>query len=103
MYNIITENNRRITWIKYRTHKKEYLENLKDVTEKKIRINSYRRTATLCVKSYANEEDIRELIKIYNEKKIEFISCLMYNWGTFLDLKGKMFEKYLNFDFIRQS
>lgn len=33
------------------------------------RINSYRRTTRLFVKSYATEEDMRELIKIYNENK----------------------------------
>ena len=33
------------------------------------RINSYRRTARLFVKSYATDEDMRELIKIYNENK----------------------------------
>ena len=33
------------------------------------RINSYKRTARLFVKSYATEEDMRELIKIYNENK----------------------------------
>ena len=33
------------------------------------RINSYRRTARLFVKSYANEEDMQELINIYNENK----------------------------------
>lgn len=33
------------------------------------RINNYRRTARLFVKSYANEEDMQELIKIYNENK----------------------------------
>lgn len=33
------------------------------------RVNSYRRTARLFVKSYATEEDMRELIKIYNENK----------------------------------
>ena len=33
------------------------------------RINSYRRTARLFVKSYANEEDMQELIKIYSENK----------------------------------
>lgn len=33
------------------------------------RINSYRRTARLFVKSYATEEDMRELIKIYNKNK----------------------------------
>ena len=33
------------------------------------RINSYRRTARLFVKSYATEKDMRELIKIYNENK----------------------------------
>lgn len=35
----------------------------------KTRINNYRRTARLFVKSYANEEDMQELIKIYNENK----------------------------------
>lgn len=35
----------------------------------KTRINNYRRTARLFVKSYATEEDMRELIKIYNENK----------------------------------
>ena len=35
----------------------------------KTRINNYRRTASLFVKSYANEEDMQELIKIYNENK----------------------------------
>ena len=35
----------------------------------KTRINSYRRTARLFVKSYATEEDMQELIKIYNENK----------------------------------
>ena len=33
------------------------------------RINNYRRTARLFVKSYATEEDMQELIKIYNENK----------------------------------
>lgn len=33
------------------------------------RINSYRRTARLFVKSYATEDDMRDLIKIYNENK----------------------------------
>lgn len=35
----------------------------------KTRINNYRRTARLFVKSYASEEDMQELIKIYNENK----------------------------------
>lgn len=35
----------------------------------KTRINSYRRTARLFVKSYATEDDMRDLIKIYNENK----------------------------------
>ena len=35
----------------------------------KTRINNYRRTARLFVKSYATEEDMQELIKIYNENK----------------------------------
>lgn len=33
------------------------------------RVNNYRRTARLFVKSYASEEDMQELIKIYNENK----------------------------------
>ena len=33
------------------------------------KINNYRRTARLFVKSYATEEDMQELIKIYNENK----------------------------------
>ena len=35
----------------------------------KTRINSYRRTARLFVKTYATEEDMQELIKIYSENK----------------------------------
>ena len=35
----------------------------------KTRINSYRRTARVFVKSYATEEDMKELIKIYSENK----------------------------------
>ena len=35
----------------------------------KTRINSYRRTARLFVKTYATEEDMKELIKIYSENK----------------------------------
>nr|DAI37582.1 MAG TPA: hypothetical protein [Caudoviricetes sp.] len=35
----------------------------------KTRINNYRRTARLFVKSYATEEDMQELIRIYNENK----------------------------------
>lgn len=35
----------------------------------KTRIDNYRRTARLFVKSYATEEDMQELIKIYNENK----------------------------------
>jgi putative phage-associated protein len=35
----------------------------------KTRVNNYRRTARLFVKSYATEEDMQELIKIYNENK----------------------------------
>ena len=33
------------------------------------RINSYKRTARLFVKTYASEEDIQELNKIYKENK----------------------------------
>ena len=35
----------------------------------KTRINNYRRTARLFVKTYATEEDMKELIKIYSENK----------------------------------
>ena len=35
----------------------------------KTRTNNYRRTARLFVKLYATEEDMQELIKIYNENK----------------------------------
>ena len=35
----------------------------------KTRVNNYKRTARLFVKSYATEEDMKELIKIYNENK----------------------------------
>lgn len=40
-----------------------------ELNREQTRINNYRRTARLFVKSYANEEDMRELIKIYNENK----------------------------------
>ena len=40
-----------------------------ELNREKTRINNYRRTARLFVKSYANEEDMQELIKIYNENK----------------------------------
>lgn len=44
----------------------------------KTRINTYRRTARLFVKSYATEEDMRELIKIFNEnKKIDYTIRLL--------------------------
>lgn len=33
------------------------------------RINSYKRTARLFVKTYASEEDMQELIRIYEENK----------------------------------
>lgn len=42
----------------------------------KTRINSYRRTARLFVKSYATEEDMQELIKIYNENKKSWFNKL---------------------------
>jgi hypothetical protein len=37
----------------------------------KTRINSYKRTARLFVKTYATDEDMEELIKIYKENKRE--------------------------------
>lgn len=40
-----------------------------ELNREKTRINNYRRTARLFVKSYATEEDMQELIKIYNENK----------------------------------
>lgn len=38
-----------------------------NLNREQTRINNYRRTARLFVKSYANEEDMAELIKIYKE------------------------------------
>lgn len=40
-----------------------------ELNREQTRINNYRRTARLFVKSYANEEDMQELIKIYSENK----------------------------------
>ena len=40
-----------------------------ELNREQTRINNYRRTARLFVKSYANEEDMQELIKIYRENK----------------------------------
>lgn len=40
-----------------------------ELNREKTRINNYRRTARLFVKSYATEKDMQELIKIYNENK----------------------------------
>lgn len=40
-----------------------------ELNREQTRVNNYRRTARLFVKSYANEEDMQELIKIYNENK----------------------------------
>ena len=40
-----------------------------ELNRENTRINNYRRTARLFVKSYATEEDMQELIKIYNENK----------------------------------
>lgn len=40
-----------------------------ELNREQTRINNYRRTAKLFVKSYATEEDMQELIKIYNENK----------------------------------
>lgn len=40
-----------------------------ELNREQTRINNYRRTARLFVKSYATEEDMQELIKIYNENK----------------------------------
>ena len=40
-----------------------------ELNREQTRINNYRRTARLFVKSYATEEDMAELIKIYNESK----------------------------------
>ena len=38
-----------------------------NLNREQTRINNYRRTARLFVKSYANEEDMAELIKIYKK------------------------------------
>ena len=40
-----------------------------ELNREQTRINNYRRAARLFVKSYANEEDMQELIKIYSENK----------------------------------
>lgn len=40
-----------------------------ELNREQTRINNYRRTARLFVKSYAAEEDMQELIKIYSENK----------------------------------
>ena len=40
-----------------------------ELNREQTRINNYRRTARLFVKSYANEEDMQELIEIHNENK----------------------------------
>lgn len=40
-----------------------------ELNREKTRINNYRRTARLFVKLYATEEDMQELIRIYNENK----------------------------------
>lgn len=40
-----------------------------ELNREQTRVNNYRRTARLFVKSYANEEDMQELIKIYNKNK----------------------------------
>lgn len=40
-----------------------------ELNREQTRINNYRRTAKLFVKSYATEEDMQELIRIYNENK----------------------------------
>ena len=40
-----------------------------ELNREQTRINNYRRTARLFVKSYATEEDMQELIRIYNENK----------------------------------
>ena len=37
--------------------------------KEKTRINSYQRTARLFVKTYATDEDMKELLKIYEENK----------------------------------
>ena len=36
---------------------------------KQTRINSYKRTARLFVKTYATEDDMEELNRLYNERK----------------------------------
>ena len=40
-----------------------------ELNREQTRINNYRRTARLFVKSYATEEDMQGLIKIYSENK----------------------------------
>lgn len=43
--------------------------NYEDRNREQTRINSYKRTARLFVKNYATNEDMQELIKIYEENK----------------------------------
>nr|DAR92644.1 MAG TPA: hypothetical protein [Caudoviricetes sp.]DAS55863.1 MAG TPA: hypothetical protein [Caudoviricetes sp.]DAX98152.1 MAG TPA: hypothetical protein [Caudoviricetes sp.] len=43
--------------------------NYEDRNRERTRINSYKRTARLFVKTYATNEDMQELIKIYEENK----------------------------------
>ena len=43
--------------------------NYEDRNRERTRINSYKRTARLFVKNYATNEDMQELIKIYEENK----------------------------------
>ena len=50
-----------------------------ELNREKTRINNYRRTARLFVKSYATEEDMQELIKIYNENKKSWFYKLFIN------------------------
>jgi len=40
-----------------------------ELNREQTRINNYRRTARLFVKSYATEEDMEELNKIYSENR----------------------------------
>ena len=45
--------------------------NYEKKNREKTRINTYKRSARLFVKTYATDEDMEELIKIYKENKRE--------------------------------
>ena len=62
----------------------------------KTRINSYKRTARLFVKTYASEDDMEELIKIYEENK-DKRQKLIYLFFVERQIRGKTIQKYAFF------